>query len=74
MQIDMLDLLQKWIFHCMKKHEHLCIYNAISLSEPAYHDLTPRTKSYEEVSEWNDKEMKGMTRYLLGVVTQSLRG
>jgi len=41
---------------------------------PAYHDLTPKNKSYEEVSQWNGKEMKEMTRYLQGVVTQSLRG
>jgi len=36
----------------------------------------PHTKvtSYEEVSPWNGKEMKGMIRYLNGVVTQSLRG
>jgi len=49
-------------------------YNAIWLSVPAYHDLTPKNKSYEEVSQWNGKEMKEMSRYLLGVVTQSLRG
>jgi len=30
--------------------------------------------SYEEVSQWNGKEMKEMSRYLLTVVTQSLRG
>jgi hypothetical protein len=41
---------------------------------PAYHDLTPKNKSYEEVSQWNGKEMKEMSQYLLGVVTQSLRG
>jgi len=41
---------------------------------PAYHDLTPKHKSYEEVSQWNGKEMKEISRYLLGVVTQSLRG
>jgi hypothetical protein len=33
-----------------------------------------KTKSYEEVSQWNGREMKEMSRYLLGVVTQSLRG
>jgi len=74
MQIGMLDHLQKWIFHFMKTHERLDKYNAIWLSVPAYHDLTPKTKSYEEVSQWNGKEMKEMSRYLLGVVTQSLRG
>ena len=74
MQIGMLDHLQKLIFHFMKSHEWLDKYNAIWLSMPAYHDLTPKNKSYEEVSQWNEKEMKEMSRYLLGVVTQSLRG
>jgi len=74
MQIGMLDHLQKWIVHFMKTHERLDKYNAIWLSVPAYHDLTPKHKSYEEVSQWNGKEMKEMSQYLLGVVTQSLRG
>ena len=50
------------------------MYNAIWLSMPAYHNLTPKTKSYEEVSQWNEKEMKEMSQYLLGVVTLSVRG
>jgi hypothetical protein len=74
MQIGMLDHLQKWIVHFMKTHERLDKYNAIWLSVSAYHTLTPKTKSYEEVSQWNGKEMKEMSWYLLGVVTQSLRG
>jgi hypothetical protein len=74
MQIGMLDHLQKWIFHFIKMYERLDKYNAIWLSMTAYHDLTPKTKSYEEVSQWNGKEMKEMSRYLLGVVTQSLQG
>ena len=56
-QIAMLEHLQKWIFHFMKTHERLDKYNAIWLSVPAYHDLTPKNKSYEEVSQWNGKEM-----------------
>jgi hypothetical protein len=74
MQIGMLDHLQKWIFHFMMTYERFDKYNAIWLSVPAYHDLTPKNKSYEEASHWNGKEMKEMSRYLLGVVTQSLRG
>jgi len=70
-QIGMLDHLQKWIFHFMMTYERLVKYNAIWLSVPAYHDLTPKTKSYEEVPQWNGKEMKEMSWYLLGVVTQS---
>jgi len=74
MQIGMLDHLQKWIFHFIKMHEWLDKYIATWLSGPAYHDLTPKNKSYDEVSQWNGKEMKEMSRYLRGVVTQSLRG
>ena len=74
MQIGMLDHLQKWIFHFMKTHKQLDKYNAILLSVPAYHDLTPRNKTYEEVSQLNGKEIKEMSQYLLGVVTQSLQG
>jgi len=74
MQISMLDHLQKWIFHFMKMHKLLDKYNAIWLSVPAYHDLTPENKSYEEVSQWNGKEMREMSKYLLGVVTLSLQG
>jgi hypothetical protein len=58
----------------MKTHERLDKFNAIWLSVPAYHDLTPKNKSFEEVSEWNGKEMKEMSGYLLGVATQSLGG
>jgi hypothetical protein len=58
----------------MKTHERLDNYNAIWLSFPAYHDLTLKNMSYEEVSKWNGTEMKEMSWYLLGVVTQSLRG
>ena len=74
MPIGMPEHYQKWIFHFMKMHEWLDKYNAIWFSVPAYHNLTPKNKSYEEVSQWNGKEMKEMSWYLLGVVTHSLRG
>jgi hypothetical protein len=74
MQIGMLDHLQQWIFHFMKTHEGLDKNNAIRLSVHAYHDHTLKYKSYTEVDPQNEKEMKEMNRYLLGVVTQSLPG
>ena len=73
MQLGMLDHLHKWLFHFMKTHGRLDRYNALWLSVPAYHDLTPKTKSYEEVSQWSGKEVKEMSRYLLAVVVQTLR-
>jgi hypothetical protein len=57
----------------MKMHDRLEKYNAIWFAVPASYDLTPKNKSYEEVSQWNGKEMKEMSRYVIGVVTQSLR-
>jgi hypothetical protein len=65
MQIGMLD-------HLQTPQERLEEYNGILLSLPAYHDLTPITKSYEDVSQWNGKEMNEMSQYLIRVVTQSL--
>jgi len=62
MQIGMLDHLQKWKIHFRKMQEQLEKYNVIWLSLPAYHDLTPRNKLYEEVSPWNGKEKKEMTQ------------
>jgi hypothetical protein len=74
MQIGMLDHLQEWIFHFMKTHQGFNKSNAIWLSVPAYHNLTPKHKSNDEVSQWNKKELDNMSWYLLGVVTQSVRG
>jgi hypothetical protein len=62
------------MFHFMKAHERLNKYNAIWLYVPVDHDLTTKNRSFEEISEWNRKKMKEMSRYLVGVVTQSLRG
>jgi hypothetical protein len=73
MQIGVLDQSQKWIFHFMKIHEWLDKYSAIWLSMAPYHNLTPRNQSYDEASQWIGKEMKEMSLYLLGVVTQSLQ-
>ena len=58
----------------MKTDKRLDKYSAIWLCVPAYHNLTRKNKPYEEVSQWNGKKIKEMSRYLLGVVTQSLRG
>jgi hypothetical protein len=41
---------------------------------PAYHNLTPKNKSFDEVSQWNRQEIKEISRNQLGFVTQSLPG
>jgi len=57
----------------MKTRQRLDKYNAICLSVPAYHDLTPKNQSKKEVSQWNGKDMTEMSWYLPGVVSQFLR-
>jgi len=74
MQICMRDHLQKWIFHFMNKHKQLDKYNALWLSMAAYDGLTRKNMIYEEVSQWNGKEIKEMSRYPLAVVTHSRGG
>jgi len=74
MHIGSIDNLKKWIFHFMKTHQRVDKYNAIWSSKPAYHNHTPKKMSYEEVSQWNGKELKEMSPYLLGGATQTLRG
>jgi hypothetical protein len=72
MQISMLDHLHKWIFHFMKTHKQHNNYNAIWLLVSVCYDCTPKTKSCEAIPQWNGKEMKETSWYLLGVVTQPL--
>jgi hypothetical protein len=69
MQIGMLDYLQKLIFCFRKTPKRLEKKNGIWLSMPTYHDVTLTTKSYDEDSQWNGKEMKETSQYLIGVVT-----
>jgi hypothetical protein len=73
-QLGILNHLPKWIFYFLKIPKQLEKYNAITLSVPGYHDVTPNNASYEEVSQWNGKEMKEMCRDLHGIFTQSPQG
>jgi len=74
MQIGTPDHLQRWNFHFMKSPERQYNYNAIWLAVPADHNLTPMKKLCKEVSEWNGNEKQEMSRFMLGVVTLTLRG
>jgi hypothetical protein len=73
-QIGIHVYTQKCIFYFVTKHKWLNKYNAIWLSVSPDQELTPINKSNENVSQWNAKEMKEMSRYPLGVLTQSPRG
>jgi hypothetical protein len=74
MLIGMLDHHQKWYFQFLKTQKWLGKYNAIWLSVPADHNLTPKNKSDEKVSQLNEKEMNESSQYLLGVETKCFQG
>jgi hypothetical protein len=74
MQIHILHPPHKWTIHLMKLHTWLDKYNAIWLSIPPYLNLIQSHISYEEVSQWNRKVMNEISRYLVGVATQTLWG
>jgi hypothetical protein len=63
MQIGMVDPHQEWIFCYIKTHEQLKQYNGISV--PAYHDLTPKNKSFEDISQCNGTDIKVMSTYIV---------
>jgi hypothetical protein len=60
--------------HFVKTYRWLYKYNPNWLPLAACHDLRTKNKSYNDATQWNEKEMKGMSCSLLGVVTQSLQG
>jgi hypothetical protein len=73
MQLGMLKHLLNWLQQFMKKFKRLERYNEIWLSVPAYLDITQPKKSYEEITQWAGTELRQISRYLLGVVTNTLR-
>jgi hypothetical protein len=58
----------------MTTYQRLNKNSATWLTVPGYPDLTPNTNSYKEVSQWIGNKIDELSRYLLGIVTQSLRG
>jgi hypothetical protein len=73
MQLDMLQHLLNWLQQFVKKFKLLERYNEIWLSVPAYLDMTQPKKSHEEITQWTGTELPQISRYLLGVVTNTLR-
>jgi hypothetical protein len=55
-QIDMLEHLEKFIFHFIKMLKQLNKYNAVWLSVPAYHNLILQNKSCKKFL--NGKRMR----------------
>jgi hypothetical protein len=73
MDLGMLKHLLIWLQQFMKKFKRLDRYNELWLSVPAYLTITKPTKSYEEIIRWTGTELRTIARYLLAIVTNTLR-
>jgi Plavaka transposase len=72
-QLGMLKHLLGWLSEFLKQHKRFEAFNNIWLSVPAYLDMTQPRRAYEEVSSWQGKEIKTMSRFLIGVLRNALR-
>jgi len=73
LQLGMLKHLLGWLHNFLKQHKYLEEFNNIWLSVPPYLDMAQPQKAYGEVSSWQGKEIKTMSRFLVGVLHCALR-
>jgi len=73
LQLGMLKHLLGWLHDFLKQHKCLEEFNNIRLSIPPYLDMAQPQKAYGEVLSWQGKEIKTMSRFLVGVLRCSLR-
>ena len=73
LQLGMLKHLLGWLHDFLKQHKRLTAFNNIWLSVPPYLKMAQPQKAYEEVSTWQGKEIKTMSRFLVGVLRCALR-
>ena len=73
MQLGMLKHLLGLLQDFLKQHNCLEVFNNIWLSVTAYLDMLQPQKAYGEVSSLQGKEIKVMSRFLVGVLCCALR-
>ena len=62
-----------WIEGFLKKYKRLGIFDNIWEKIPPYPGYQPPTKRYRQITMWNGKEMRGVTRVILACFTAALR-
>ena len=74
MQLGMMGYILKWLQHFLEEHSRFDQFNNIWLAVPPYLDMAAPSKPYAKISQWSGKEYKTMSRYLLPVLRNALRG
>jgi len=72
MQLGMLKHLLGWLTVFLKQHKRFEAINNISLSVPAYLDMPQPWRMYEDMSSWQGKEIKTMSRFLVAILRCAL--
>jgi len=73
MQLGMLKHLLGWLSMFLKQNNRFEVFNNIWLSVPAHLDMPQPQRTYEEVSSWQGKEIKTISRFLVAVLSCALR-
>jgi hypothetical protein len=73
-QLGLLKHLMEWNHDLLQRHRRLPLFNRLWKAVPRYVDLPPNKKTYQEITQWTGREYKNMSRFLVGVLANSLRG
>ena len=71
--LGVLQHLLEWLHEFLKVIGRMPLFNRVWLSVPPYQQLSRPSKAYEEVSNWQGKEILQMARFLLSVLYVTLR-
>ena len=61
--------LMEWLVYFLEKHSHIFVFNQIWLFVSSFCEMTAPNKTYSNVTQWQGKEMRTISQYLLAVLS-----
>jgi hypothetical protein len=71
-QLGILSHLLDWVVNFLQESQRLKLFDQLWVSIPPYQDMLHSKKSFQEVSSWQGKEIKTMSRFMLACFAASL--
>jgi hypothetical protein len=71
-QLGILSHLLDWVVNFLQESQRLELFDQLWVSIPPYQDMLCPKKSFQEVSSWQGKEIKTMSRFMLACFAASL--
>lgn len=72
LQLGVLDHMLGWVMDFLREQGRATLFNQLWVSIPQYQDMVRPAKAYEEVVQWQGKEIKTMSRFLLACFAAAL--